>query len=72
MSPLTLPSPLRGEGKSAPLSPVRGRGQGEGAGVEGPRNQIFQPAIQSISLAPAGFMPCLVETTSSGLTVTKS
>ena len=42
----------------------------EGAPVQ--PDQIFQPAIQSISLAPAGFMPCLVETTSSGLTVTKS
>jgi hypothetical protein len=42
----------------------------EGAAVQ--PDQIFQPAIQSISLEPAGFMPCLVETTSSGLIVTKS
>jgi hypothetical protein len=51
------------------LSP-EGRGQEWGDGLPG--DQIFQPAIQSISLEPAGFMPCLVETTSSGLTVTKS
>jgi hypothetical protein len=47
-----------------------GERRDEGAAVQ--PDQIFQPAIQSISLEPAGFMPCLVETTSSGLIVTKS
>jgi len=36
------------------------------------RDQIFQEPIQSISLAPDGFMPCRVETTSTGSMVTKS
>ena len=35
-------------------------------------DQIFQEPIQSMSFAPAGFMPCLVETTSIGSMVTKS
>jgi hypothetical protein len=35
-------------------------------------HHIFELAIQSISLAPAGFIACLVDTTSIGLIVTKS
>ena len=36
------------------------------------RPQIFQESIHSKSFVPAGFMACLVETTSMGLMVTKS
>jgi hypothetical protein len=34
--------------------------------------QIFQELIQSKSFVPGGFIACLVETTSTGLIVTKS
>ena len=34
--------------------------------------QTFQPAIQSMSFAPEGFIACFVDTTSIGSIVTKS
>ena len=54
-----------------------GRRSGEdcrsgGAEERSAGDQIFQEPIQSMSLAPDGFMPCLVETTSTGSMVTKS
>jgi len=41
-------------------------------GAGAPADQIFQELIQSKTLAPEGFMPCLVEMTSMGSMVTKS
>src|SRR4029453_12031209 len=75
------PEGPRGPEDAEPMDAARlGESGGRGGEKRTPRPpgkrpggyKIFQEPIQSMSFAPAGFMPCLVETTSIGSMVTKS
>ena len=61
-----------GHGREIYALPSPGPLPRRGEGRVGAATQIFQELIQSRSLEPAGFIAVLVETTSTGLMVTKS